>query len=90
MLAIDREDLITVLKMRFGMITGEMIEKIYEIDNMNTLQRLILAAANAANWKIFLEEFHSEEESFRLLGENFNPIRDWLMERDGIDGKEAK
>jgi hypothetical protein len=90
MLAIDREDLITVLKMRFGMITGEMIEKIYEIDNMNTLQRLILAAANAANWKIFLEEFHSEEESFRLLGENFNPIRDWLKERDGIDGKETK
>lgn len=85
----DREDLIAVLQMRFGNITGEFIEEIYEIDDMNTLQRLILSAANAANWNFFLEEFNAGRDSFRLVGENFNPLRDLLKERDGIDGKEA-
>ncbi|MDQ0197754.1 hypothetical protein [Neobacillus ginsengisoli] len=85
----DREDLIAVLQMRFGNITGEFIEEIYEIDDMNMLQRLILSAANAANWNVFLEEFNAGRDSFRLVGENFNPLRDLLEERGGIDGKEA-
>ncbi|MCM2532025.1 hypothetical protein NDK43_06000 [Neobacillus pocheonensis] len=85
----DREDLIAVLQLRFGNITGEFIEKIYEIGDMNTLQRLILSAANAANWNVFLEEFNAGRDSFRLVGENFNPLRNLLEERDGIDGKEA-
>jgi hypothetical protein len=79
----DREDLIAVLRMRFGEISGEMIQDIYEIDDMNMLQRLILAAANAANWKIFLEEFHSGNDSFRLLGEMFNPLGEILKGRGG-------
>jgi hypothetical protein len=79
----DREDLIAVLRMRFGEISGEMIQDIYEIDDMNMLQRLILAAANAANWKIFLEEFHSGNDSCRLLGEMFNPLGEILKGRGG-------
>jgi hypothetical protein len=74
MLADDREDLIAVLQMRFGRISGEMIVKIYEIDDMNTLQRLIIAAANASSWKVFLQEFEDGVGSYRLLGENFNPL----------------
>ncbi|WP_066255066.1 hypothetical protein [Neobacillus drentensis] len=81
----DREDLIAVLRMRFGELSGGMIQEIYEIDDMNTLQRLILAAANAANWDIFLEELQSGKESFRLLGEEFNPLADLLRGRDDSD-----
>ncbi|ETI68960.1 hypothetical protein [Neobacillus vireti] len=81
----DREDLIAVLRMRFGEISGEMIQQIYEIEDMNTLQRLILAAANAANWKVFLEEFQSGEDSFRLLGEEFNPLGEILKGRGDVD-----
>lgn len=74
----DREDLIAVLQMRFGTIPGEMIEQIYKINDMNTLQRLILSAANAANWDVFLEDFNVAKDSFRILGESFNPIRDFV------------
>lgn len=72
MLIDDREDLIAVLRMRFGEISGEIIEKIYDINDMNSLQRLILAAANAMNWNVFLEELQAGKDSFRLLGEDFN------------------
>jgi hypothetical protein len=75
--------------MRFGNKSSEFIKEIYEIDDMNMLQRLILSAANAANWNVFLEEFKAGRDSFRLVGENFNPLRDLLNERDGFDGIEA-
>lgn len=74
MLVDDREDLIAVLQIRFGNVPGEIIERIYQIEDMNTLQRLILAAANASNWNIFLNELQVGEDSFRLLGEDFNPL----------------
>ncbi|MEH7376304.1 hypothetical protein [Neobacillus drentensis] len=81
----DREDLIAVLRMRFGEISGEIIQKIYEIDDMNTLQRLIIAAANAASWNVFLEEFQSGENAFKILGEEFNPLREILKGRGDVD-----
>lgn len=82
----DREDLIAVLQMRFGHVTGQLIEKIYEINDMNTLQRLILSAANASSWNIFLEEFGAGSNSFKLLGENFNPLGEKLKGRGAISG----
>ncbi|PFO08379.1 hypothetical protein COJ85_03825 [Bacillus sp. AFS076308] len=84
----DREDLIALLRMRFGSIPGEMIEDIYSINDMNLLQRLILSAANAANWPVFLEDFHSGRNSYRLVGENFNPLRDLMKGRDELNGTE--
>lgn len=90
MLVDDREDLIAVLRMRFGVISGEIIEKIYQIDDMNTLQRLILTAANAANWGVVLEELQAGDDSFRLLGEEFNPIGDSLKGRDVTNGEKTK
>ena len=86
----DREDLIAILQMRYGQVPGEMINEIYEIGDMNTLQRLILSAANAANWDVFLEEFHNGRGSFRLVGESFNPLRDRVKGSDVIDGKEKE
>lgn len=86
----DREDLIAILQMRFGSIPGELIEDIYSINDMDSLQHLILSAANAANWHVFLEEFNSGRDSFRLLGENFNPLRDMMKERDELNGTEKE
>jgi hypothetical protein len=74
MLIDDREDLIAVLRMRFGDIPGDMIQHIYDISEYSTLQALILAAANAPSWNTFLEEFKMGNETFRLVGENFNPL----------------
>ena len=73
----DREDLIAVLRMRFGEAPGEIIQQIYEINEMDQLQRLILAAANASSWEVFLEEFQQPEDSFRIVGEQFDPIRNF-------------
>jgi len=70
----DREDLIQILRMRFGEIAPGIIEKIYEISDLDTLERLILVAANAPTLRIFLEELEAGEGSFRLVGERFNPI----------------
>lgn len=89
MLVDDREDLIAVLQMRFGNISGEIIEKIYEIDDMNSLQRLILAAANATTWNVFLEDFQSGVGSYRLLGEDFNPLGA-MKGRDAIYGEKSE
>ena len=86
----DREDLIAVLRMRFGSLSGEIIEKIYEINEYGILQRLILAAANAANWHIFEEELLASKDSFRILGEEFNPLRDSIKGGEGTNGAKAK
>ncbi|WP_026584382.1 hypothetical protein [Bacillus sp. J33] len=86
----DREDLIAVLKMRFGSIPGEMIEDIYSINEADTLQRLILSAANAASLNVFLEDFNTGRDSFRLLGEGFNPLRDIVEGSERFNGKEQE
>jgi hypothetical protein len=79
----DREDLIAVIRMRFGEISGEMIQQIYSIEDYHILQGLIIAAANATTWNVFLEEFQARDKSFRLLGEDFNPLSDSLKGRIG-------
>ncbi|WP_075981903.1 hypothetical protein [Bacillus massilinigeriensis] len=90
MLVDDREDLIALLQMRFGRITGEMIQRIYAINDMNTLQRLILVAANAPNWKIFMSELDSGIDSYRIIGEDFNPLKELMKGRVDINGEEEK
>lgn len=86
MLVQDREDLIAVLQMRYGRITGEMVKKIYDIDDLHTIQRLILAAANSADWNVFLEEFYKGTHSIKVVGEGFNPLRESLKERSDRNG----
>nr|WP_245349952.1 hypothetical protein [Cytobacillus eiseniae] len=86
----DREDLLAVLRMRFGFIPGEVIEKVYEINDYSILQRLILAAANAANWDVFVQELQAGEDSFRLLGEEFNPLGEGLLGRSRDNGAKAE
>lgn len=70
----DREDLIAVLKMRFGDMEAKTIEAIYDIKEIDALDRLILIAANAPKLQVFLEELQEGTDSFRIVGEQFNPI----------------
>lgn len=74
----DREDLLQVLRMRFGDIAPGIVEAIYMIDDLNTIERLILVAANAPTLGIFLEEMEAGEGNFRMVGERFNPIESML------------
>ncbi|WP_033829487.1 hypothetical protein [Bacillus andreraoultii] len=70
----DREELIYVLRLRFGEIASGIIETIYQISELQTLERLILVAVNAPTLKVFLEELEAGEESYRIVGDRFNPI----------------
>lgn len=70
----DREDLIAILRMRFSYISPRVIQAIYEIDEVDTLERLILVAANAPKLSVFLEELEEGTGNFRILGDRFNPI----------------
>ncbi|WML44413.1 hypothetical protein [Neobacillus sp. PS3-40] len=86
MLVQDREDLIALLRMRFGTISPEVIDSIYKISQLDTIERLILVAANAGNLRIFLEEMQEGEDSFRILGDRYNPIEN-LIKRSGTSGE---
>lgn len=70
----DREDLIALLRMRFGEIPVEMIYEIYDMDELDMIDRLILVAANAPSFDVFLEEMDAGKDSFRIIGERFNPL----------------
>jgi hypothetical protein len=70
----DREDLLALLHIRFGKPPPGVIHAIYAINELDTLQRLILTAANAPEWKVFLEELREGSQSFRITGERFNPV----------------
>lgn len=83
----DREDLLALLKMRFDSIPPGVVEAIYHIDSLDDLERLILVAANAPTFKIFLEELEEGRGSFRIMGERFNPI-ETTTERGGVNGEE--
>ncbi|WP_462408841.1 hypothetical protein [Neobacillus sp. Marseille-QA0830] len=86
----DREDLMAVLHMRFGPMNAEVIERIYEVSDFHTLQRLILAAANAASWEVFNEELQASDHSFRLIGEDFNPISEHVKGWKRRDGEKKE
>lgn len=77
----DREDLIAILHMRFGDVPPALVEQIYELNDLDTLERLILVAANAPNFNIFLEEMEEGSGGFRITGERFNPIENDFEER---------
>lgn len=83
----DREDLLALLKMRFDSIPTGVVEAIYQISSLDDLERLILVAANAPTFKIFLEELDDGQGSFRIIGERFNPI-EITHERGGVSGEE--
>lgn len=83
----DREDLIALLRMRFGDIAPGVIETIYQLNDLQTIERLILVAANAPDYKTFLTELEAKEGSFKIVGERFNPIGYDTSRGDNVDEK---
>ncbi|MCC2683611.1 MAG: hypothetical protein K0R75_510 [Paenibacillaceae bacterium] len=74
MLAQDREEVLAVLQIRFDNVPEHVERLIRGIRELDRLQRLILVAANAADLTVFIEELQESEDSFRLLGDRFNPL----------------
>ena len=72
---VDREDLLALLQLRFGNIPGVIEQTILQMHKPDIMQRLILVAANAPDWKVFLKELQAGDQSFRLVGEDFNPLK---------------
>lgn len=74
MLKQDLEDLLALLEMRFGQIPPDVLARIEGIDKTDTMQRLILVAANAADWDVFLQELEAGDAAFKLVGDHLSPI----------------
>jgi hypothetical protein len=73
MLIQDQEDLINLLQMRFGEIAPEVVTAICTLEDMEQVERLILVAANAPEYRVFLEELEMKD-GFKITGERFNPL----------------
>ncbi|GAA0611357.1 hypothetical protein GCM10009001_30750 [Virgibacillus siamensis] len=83
----DREDLLAILKMRFGEIPPGIIQAIYDIKEYDAIERLILVASNVPNFEVFIEELEEGSGSFRILGDRFNPIQSFNEKGDLNDEK---
>ncbi len=70
----DRKDLLTVLDMRFGFVPEDIQAHIAATTELDTLERLILVAANAPDWKSFVEELDTGSRAFRLVGPRYDPL----------------
>lgn len=73
-LAADKVDLVEFLKTRFGSVPETVQKKIEEIDDLNVTDKLFLAAATAADWEIFLNQLYAGKDSFKIIGEEFDPV----------------
>ncbi|ADG06363.1 hypothetical protein [Kyrpidia tusciae] len=71
---IDRRDLLDVLKLRFGPVPETIRRAIEKVDDPDTLERLILVAANVPTRNLFVHELGEGTKAFRIVGETFNPI----------------
>ncbi len=69
----DVEDLLYVLRTRFGNIERNVEEKIFEIKDFNKINRLILVAANVNSFEDFLFEL-TDSATFKIVGNKFDPL----------------
>lgn len=69
----DREDLLTVLTLRFGSIPESVQARIAACDDAATLERWILVAANVPDWGSFLNDLDAGPQAFKLVGARYEP-----------------
>jgi hypothetical protein len=85
----DRDDLIALLKMRFGTVPSELMTAISAIHDLSQIDHLILVAANASGWSEFISEVRAP--GFRLVGQEFDPLSktrsEKLARKDESDGQ---
>lgn len=72
--AIDREDLLAILAMRFGDVPGAVCDRIAACHDLTTLERLVLVAANVPTWEDFLAELDRQGDDFKVVGARFDPL----------------
>lgn len=80
-LEVDREDLLALLYLRFGEVPGAMEAEIKNISKPETLERLIIVAANVPSWEGFVKELAEGKDAFRIVGDPYNPIAGDLRNR---------
>ncbi len=73
-LAVDRDDLLMLLSMRFAPVPAQVEETIRNMNDLYTLERLIIVAANVPSLEGFIQELYSGTESFRIVGTQFDPL----------------
>ena len=73
-LAVDRADLIGLLSLRFGFVPQAVQEEIEGITQLETVERLILVAANVPTWDAFLADLREGSSAFKIVGDVYNPI----------------
>ena len=74
MLAQDQEDLIAVLRMRFGSVPKDLVQSVYDTKDLDALEKLMLIAAEAEGIENFLKKMQDEMDRFHFTGDYFNPI----------------
>lgn len=72
----DKKDLVNILLDRFGQVTEEVKQKILDVSDLDVMDRLFVVAVNAANWDVFVKELYDGKDSFKIIGEDFNPLAD--------------
>ncbi|MDA8199057.1 MAG: hypothetical protein M0Z54_06460 [Thermaerobacter sp.] len=70
----DREDLITVLGLRFGQMPPDVAAGVRQVHHPAEMDHLVLAAANAATLAAFRQELG--RPGIRLVGGRFDPLRE--------------
>lgn len=70
----EKEDLLGLVHMRFGDVPDDIKDKIMSIGDLDVLDRLFLIAVNAANWDVFISELNEGKNSFKMVGEGFDPL----------------
>lgn len=75
----DRRDLITLLHMRFGRISPDVMAAIQAINDFSQIDHLILVAANTPGWNDFIQEL--QLPGFRIVGQKFDPLPGGLPKR---------
>src|SRR5690625_4086950 len=81
----DREDLLAVLRMRFGDLAPGIIEEVYALNDLDTIERFILVAANAPDLKTFLTELEEGKDGFKIVGDQYDPLGSY-MPRSDVNG----
>lgn len=72
--AVDREDLLAILAMRFGSVPSGVRERIEACQDLEAIERLVLVAANVPTWEVFLAELDGKGDDFKVVGARFDPL----------------
>ncbi|GLG01164.1 hypothetical protein Alches_12030 [Alicyclobacillus hesperidum subsp. aegles] len=70
----DKEDLLAILRIRFGEVPPNAKAFIMKMSDATSLERLILVASNVPDWKSFLNELQESVNAFRIAGEQYRPV----------------